>query len=378
VIRVLQFAGVINRYDFIDTIVQHADPGAFQIGVCVGSAQNNIADPVYSAHTPRWVIGSVSRLTLLQRAWRLAHVLREWEADILHTHHYNEAVIGWLATRMYPKTRLIVGRHYSDALYRLTSGIKRRVFLEVEQLVNRAATRIIVPATYIFRLLTERQGIRTDKIDLISYGFEPAKYTLPSSTEIGHVREELALDGRFALGTFARLHEEKGHRYLLRAIARLKSRLPDVLLLIVGEGPERAGIERQIREDCLDQHVRLTGWRRDAMTIMAAVDAVVHPSLHEAFSQAMVEALWMRKPLVITDVSGAPDIIRDGHNGMLVPRGDATALAAAIERLAGDPGLRSRLGDAGRKYVEENLVIGKIIPKYEQSYIKAMGKELGA
>ena len=75
---------------------------------------------------------------------------------------------------------------------------------------------------------------------------------------------------------------------------------------------------------------------------MAAVDAVVQPTLQEAFSQAMVEALWLGKPLIMTDVSGAPDIISEGHNGMLVPRGDSDALADAIIHLAGDASLRAK------------------------------------
>jgi glycosyltransferase involved in cell wall biosynthesis len=108
------------------------------------------------------------------------------------------------------------------------------------------------------------------------------------------------------------------------------------------------------------------------MTIMAAADAVVQPTLQEAFSQAMVEALWMRRALVITDVSGAPDIIEDGRNGLLVPRGDAAALASAVIRLARDADLRTRLGEAGRAHVEERLDIDKIIRLYEESYLRAL------
>ena len=108
-IRVLQFASCINRYDFIDVIVQWADPGQFHIGVCVGSNESNIAQPVYKENTPRWVIPWQGRSKLHVAAWRLARVLREWKADILHTHHYDEAVIGWMATRIYPRTHWLSG-----------------------------------------------------------------------------------------------------------------------------------------------------------------------------------------------------------------------------------------------------------------------------
>ena len=372
-IRVLQFADVVNRHDFIDTIVRRADPERFLVGLCVRVADSNIAAPVYTERTPRWLVAGPSRRAAPRAAWQLARILRGWRADILHTHHYDQAVIGWLATRLHPRTRLVVGRHYSDAIHRLSSPFKKRVLLGVEQMVNRAAARIVSPSTYIREILSGWQGVEPSKIDLIPYGFEPEKYAAPDPADVRRLRAEFGLDGRFVVATFARLHEEKGHRFMASALKRVREQLPNVLWLVVGEGPERAAIERQLREDGLEEAARLVGWRRDAMTIMAAADAVVQPTLQEAFSQAMVEALWMRKALVITDVSGAPDLIEHGCDGLLVPRGDAAALAAAVLDLARDADLRARLGDAGRAHVERRLDIGRIIRLYEESYLRALG-----
>lgn len=371
-IRVLQFADVVNRHDFIDTIVRRADPERFLVGLCVRVAESNIAAPVYTERTPRWRIAGPSRAAAPHAAVQLARILRDWRADILHTHHYDQAVIGLAATRLNPRTRLVVGRHYSDAIHRLASPVKKRALLGVEQLVNRAAARIVAPSTYIREILSGWQGVEPAKIDLIPYGFEAEKYSAPDAADVRRLRAEFGLDGRFVLGTFARLHEEKGHRFMASALKQVRERVPNVLWLVVGEGPERAGLERQLEEDGLAASARLVGWRRDAISIMAAADAVVQPTLQEAFSQAMVEALWMRKALVITDVSGAPDIIEDGRNGLLVPRGDAAALAAAVIRLARDADLRARLGEAGRAHVEERLDIGKIIRLYEESYLGAL------
>ena len=207
---------------------------------------------------------------------------------------------------------------------------------------------------------------------MIPYGFDPEKYeALPAET-VRAIREELQMEGRFVIGTFARLSEEKGHRFLVRALSKVCDQIGNILWLIVGEGSERVAIEREIASAGLGNNIRLTGWRRDGIKIMAAVDAVVQPTLQEAFSQAMVEALWLGKPLIMTDVSGAPDIISEGHNGMLVPRGDSDALADAIIHLAGDASLRARLGSAGRAYVKENLVIDKVIARYEEAYLRAI------
>jgi glycosyltransferase involved in cell wall biosynthesis len=372
-IRVLQFVDVYNRYDFIDVIIQHADPARFQIGICLRSERSNIATPILNPQTPCWLLRGLSRWSIPYTAWRLAIVLRKWNAHILHTHHYDQAVIGWLATRIYPATHFVLGRHYSDSIYRLGSETKRRVFMAIEQATNRAARRIIVPSQYIVDILTERQCIDPEKIDLIPYGFEAKKYSQPPPAEVQRIREEFRLNKCFSIGNFSRLHEEKGHRYLIQAAAVLKERLPNITYLLAGEGPERAPLERQICAAGLQKRMHLLGHRRDAMTLMAAVDAVVQPTLQEAFSQVMVEAMWMRKPLVMSDVSGARDIVRDGYNGLLIPRADVNALVDAIERLEKDYELRQRLGEAAHTFVAEHLTVDKTIPRYEECYLRLMG-----
>src|SRR5687767_11343435 len=125
-IRVLEFTSFVNRYDFIDTIVQRADRARFQVGICVRSADSNIAEPDYRADTPRWVLGGTSRREVLHAIRQLTGILLRWRPHILHTHHYDEAVIGYLATRIARGTRLVVGRHYSDSIYRLPKGSKQR------------------------------------------------------------------------------------------------------------------------------------------------------------------------------------------------------------------------------------------------------------
>ena len=247
-----------------------------------------------------------------------------------------------------------------------------KTLIGLEQIINRHATRIIVPSQLIFEILTERQGIDAGKIDVVHYGFVPGKYMLPDAGEIGKARGEFYMEGRFVLGNFGRLHEEKGHRYLVEAAAILREKIPNLLVLCVGEGPERENIEKRIKALGVEESVKLIGWRTDAMTIMSAVDAVVQSTLQEAFSQVMVEALWMSKPLVITDVSGAPDIIRDGENGLLVAKADAEALASAIGRLAGDNELRASLAKNGHEFVEKNLVIAKKIKEYEAAFERAV------
>lgn len=374
-IRVIQFASLINRYDFIDNIIQYIDPKRFTMGVAVGPSPCNIEEPVFPAGTARWVVPWNARRQIVAASRRLARILREWRADIIHTHHYDEALIGWLATRLYRRTRLVVGHHYSDTIYRTTTGLKRRAFIAAEQVVNRAATRIIVPSEDVVQILTRWQGVEESKVDRIPYGFVPEKYQDAGRAAPSELRRELGLEGRFVVGHFGRLHKVKGQESLIRAVGMLRSRFPGACLVIVGEGPERGNLERLIASLGLGDMVRLLGWRRDAMSLMNAVDIVVQPSLEEGFGQVMAEAFWMAKPLIMTLVGGATDAIRQGETLLIVPKDDPVALADAIGRLAADPSLRDRLATAGREYVSDHLSIDANITRYQHSYIKAMEQE---
>lgn len=371
-IKVLHFTDIVNRFDFIDNVIRYVDKDKFEVGLCLTNPNSNIQAASYPNDFPFWVIESKGRRSFPRVARELARVLRTWGADIIHTHHYDPAVIGFLATRLYPQTKLVVGRHYSDAIYRIPSKIKRDVYLMVENAVNSAATRIIVPSKYIREILVDWQGVAAEKVDVIYYGFDPEKYSLPREDEIKILRAEMDLEGKFVIGTFARLHEEKGHRFLLEAVSQLSVELPRLVWLIVGDGPERRDLERRVAEKGLEGRVVFLGWRRDAIKLMAAIDVVVQPTLHEAFSQVMIEALWMKRPLIITEVSGAVDIIRDGENGILVPKENPTALASAISRLACNRALREKMVNNGYTFVNEHLIITKIIRHYEQSYFKAI------
>jgi glycosyltransferase involved in cell wall biosynthesis len=371
-IRVLHFSDIINRYDFIDVIVRGANASEFLVGACVRTAESNIADHGYAgSDIPFWNLRTPSRKSILLCAWRLAGILRSWAPDILHTHHYEQAVIGWIATRICTRTRLVVGRHYSDALYRVPGRVRRAMLLQIEAIVNRSAARIIVPSQTIHKILAERQGVSAGKIDVIPYAFDPSKYTIPSPAEIRQTREELGLHGRFVVGTFARLHPEKGHSFLLQSAAALRRQIPGIQFLFLGDGPERLAIETVIRRSGLEDIVRLAGHRRDVMTVMAAVDVVVQPTLQEGFSQVMAEALWMGRPLIFTNVSGTVDILKDGENAILAPIADWKGLAAAIERLATNPEECNRIASNGRAYAERNLGLERI-SLYERCYREAV------
>jgi glycosyltransferase involved in cell wall biosynthesis len=376
--RVLQLADVVNRYDFIDVIVEYADPERFDVSVATFDKTPNVADPGYVGRRVRVAdLGAAAGRRSYARALRrLRRVLADWRIDVVHCHHYDPAVLTWLATRS-SSVRFVVGRHYSEAIELSTTGLRRRAYLGLERRVLAAAASTVVPSTMIARLV-EAQGVCADRVHLVPYAVAPAKYEHARSVDTQVVRRSVGLGADdFVLGTFARLCAGKGHRYLLAAVAALVPACPELRWLIVGDGAERESLESQVRSAGLGSHVRFVGWRRDALDLMAATDVVVQPTLHEAFSQVMSEAMWLERPLVVTDVSGATDILENGVNGFVVPKRDPSALGSAVLRLHADEHLRREVAAAGRRWVTTELVPERVVPRYEAVYERVLRGRAG-
>lgn len=373
-ITVLHLSHIINRYDFIDVVIRHADRSRFRMLAATFTDEGSIRPG--SAEYP------VTNLEVRRRAdWprgliRLSRLLSKEAVDIVHTHHFDPTLVGTLATGFGHHQRLVIGRHYSDALYQLTPWWKRRAYLGVEGVCNRAAARIVAPSSMIWRILVERQGVLHEKVVQIPYGFDFAKHRISGPDAPSRLRQELGLDGKLVIGSFSRLNADKGHTYLFRAFARLQARWPELRVLLVGEGTARRELEDEVRARGLTGSVLFTGWRRDVMDLMAMVDIVVQPSLHEAFSQVMIEALALGKPLIFSDASGVRDVVRHRWNGMIVPQKDHEVLADAIAELLERLEAARLMGERGCEFVRRELDIRTLIGRYESTYLEALGQHL--
>jgi glycosyltransferase involved in cell wall biosynthesis len=146
------------------------------------------------------------------------------------------------------------------------------------------------------------------------------------------------------IGTIGRLDHQKGLDLLLRALAEL----PGAGLSIVGDGPERAELERLAAGLGVADRVRFEGWRADARRHLTAIDVFVLPSRFEGFPLAILEAMLAALPVVATSVGSVAESVADGDTGLLVAPEDPVALAGALRRLLADPGQRARMGAHGR------------------------------
>lgn len=166
--------------------------------------------------------------------------------------------------------------------------------------------------------------------------------------------------GAFTVVTAGRLAEQKNHKMLMDAMALVRRRLPQARCVIYGEGELRRELEDYVGEKGMADFVSLPGHARDIHQKVAAASVFVLTSEYEGLPNALIEAMMMGVPSITTDYPGADEVLEDGVTGLVVPRGNAPALADALVRLAEDPALAGKLSaqamDRAQAYRTENVI----------------------
>jgi glycosyltransferase involved in cell wall biosynthesis len=230
-----------------------------------------------------------------------------------------------------------------DAFQGARGGAVVRVLRVARDAELRHAAHVFTPSSYL-RELAVAWGVDASHVSVLPNPSPP----LPELAPRDELRAKLGIDGP-ALAFAGRLTAQKSLRVALEALAAVDG----ATLLIAGEGDERATIERDVAELGLGRRVRLLGAqpREQVLELFAAADASLLSSSWENFPHTVVEALAVGTPVIATSTGGVAEVVRDGENGLLVPVGDAAALAAAIDRYLSDDGLRARLRGSARASV---------------------------
>ncbi|MBA3345708.1 MAG: glycosyltransferase family 4 protein, partial [Gemmatimonadales bacterium] len=166
------------------------------------------------------------------------------------------------------------------------------------------------------------------------------------------------------------LFPRKGIRFLIEAFARLKPRFPDAKLVLAGDGFERPELVELAQNLGVAADVTFLGWVANSALppyYRAAAVSVI-PSLEEGFGIPAAEAMGCEVPVVASDAGGLPEVVEHGVTGLVVPRGDVTALANAIGTLLDDPALRRRMGQAGRQRALRLFDWDRTAERFEQVY----------
>ena len=276
------------------------------------------------------------------------------QPDIVHVHNPTSLHYAVLS-KMTPRASIIVTLHGDqDTHARLGSNFEWRLTSSAVVVSNAALT-------------TLRLSRCAGPLTVIHNGIE--------STSIAASGTKARLENHDVLvGVMvARIDGRKGHGTLIRGLHDLKNSGINIRVLVIGDGAERGKVEQHARALALDEkHIQFLGRRSDIDDLLSAADFFVLPSDIEGLPMAILEAMAHGLPIVASNVGGIPEIIDDEREGLLFPAGDATALALAIRRLASDPFLRRRLGDAARQRVSAQFSLNAMVRKYDDVYADAM------
>ncbi len=233
-------------------------------------------------------------------------------------------------------------------------------------MLKRAATRMrekrtrqwcsaLAVGSEVFQKALIDYGIPPDMIRLIPMGIDAVQcFPLSESTKT-RFRSLMNLpEGSRLLLSAGRLEKVKGHDLLIDAMPEIVRAHPETRLFIVGEGPEREALVRQIARLKLQDHVRLIGQLSDVLTkLLSVADLVIHPSRQEAFAMIVAEAQSAGTPVVASRDGMIPDLVRDGETGVLLPPGNSGAISEAVNRLLADRAHLEEMGGRAREYMME-------------------------
>lgn len=265
--------------------------------------------------------------------------------DVINTHSSTDAWLVALASLLLSDPPPVVRtRHVSSPI---------NTHLTTTWLYQKAVKHIVVTGEPLRQQLARDNGFSLESMTSIPTGIDLQRFRPRDKSA---VREALGLEpGRFIVGILATLRSWKGHRYLLDAVASLGD-LHDIRLLIVGDGPYRSKLEEHRDALKINDKVQFVGNQENPEAWLNAMDLFVLPSYgDEGVSQAVMQAMASRLPVIATPVGGMSDAVKDEKTGLMVKTRDAEAIANAIRRLFEDTEMHDKLSDAGFRFACENF-----------------------
>lgn len=297
-------------------------------------------------------------------AARVARLVRAARPDLVHTHLVHGDVYGWLGA-VAARAALVSTKHNDDPF-------RAGPFRFAERALAARAGRVIAITEALRRFNIEKVGLPAAKLVTVHYGLDapPAAWApAPDLAALG------VPAGARLLASVSRLDRQKGLDTAVHALAALRrGPHPGAVLVVLGEGPQRAELEALARELGVAEALLLPGRVGDVAAVLRAAEVVVHPARWEGFGLALLEAMHCERPIVASRVSSIPEIVADGETGLLVPPGDAPALTAAVAELLDDPARARGMGEAGAARARTAFSVARMAERTLEAYGAVLGR----
>lgn len=294
-------------------------------------------------------------------------LIRHAPFDVIHIHGGNEAgVLGRIAAKLAGGRNIIYSLHGTPTVDRSAWLVRKSIAL-LDRLLDRVTDHYIAVSAFIGNRYLHH-GIGLGRMSVIHHGIE-----WQSAQDVARRRGELLqtlglpIDA-VLVGSVGLIEPRKGFDYLIRAIPQIRAQHPQAIFLIVGDGPQKAALERLSDELKIGEGLKFLGWRDDAKQLIELFDLMCHPALSEPLGLVLLEAMAHAVPVVASAVQGIPEVVDDGQTGVLVPAEDSEALAIALIELLNQPDRMQQLGRLGYQRLTEHFSVAHMVAQYEAVY----------
>lgn len=355
--------GVAGLERLVTELTLGIDRERFDVEVCCFAGLGPFADLLRSHGIPVTLVKQTSNVTYL---WQLRRFFRERRADIVHT-HTGTFFYAALAAKLAGVPAIVYtehGRFEVDPLIRLVEDyisvrVTDKVVAVSDQLQTRLIEQVHFPAS---KVLTIVNGINTDQF-------------APRPEQPG-LRQSLSIpDNAKIVGTVGRLQEVKDHLSFIKAFELVNQRLPNTVLMLVGDGSLRPQLEAYVADHNLKGRVIFAGLRQDIPEMLNLLDLFVLSSLSEGTCVSLLEAMASGLPAVVTDVGGNPSIVTHGVNGLVVEPRDIEQLANAIVELLTDEPRYARMSENARQRMVADFSSRRMMEKYNEIYSDLLSRK---
>lgn len=284
------------------------------------------------------------------------------EPVILHAHNLAAWQYAVLAKRG-TTAKLVYTQHGANIH---NYGLANRIRCKI---LSKFTDRIVAVSKTTAQSASEAYSIPSERIDIIYNGVDTVNLPQDIQRIKKQQSEKLGLDPDcFVVGSVGRFSAEKNYSLLVRAFTEFSSEVRNSRLILVGDGPDAENIKKAIRDSAIESRCILPGMQKDIWPWYSVMDLFCLSSVSEGVPVSMLEAGGIGLPVILTDVGGCSEVIKDGKHGLIVPPSDKESLVKAMKLLHSDAGLRNRMSAEIKKHIKDDFSLDKMMQAYEDIY----------
>ncbi|HSK16885.1 MAG TPA: glycosyltransferase [Gaiellaceae bacterium] len=306
----------------------------------------------------------------VQSAHRLAELMREIRPHVLHTHTAKAGAIARAAAVLAGGARppIVLHTFHGHVLKGYFGPARTAFFRQVERTLARASDVLIAVSPEVRDDLVALGVAPREKFVVIRLGIPLEERLGDATADLDYRRLYGIPREAFVVGWVGRMTGVKDTASVLEIVRATRDLGVDAALCMVGDGPEREGLEQQAHDLGIARHTYFVGYQSDVAGYYRLFDAFILPSVNEGTPVGAIEALASGTPVVANRVGGVPDVVRDGVDGFLVEPGDVEGAAQRLADLAGDAGLRRSVGESGRERVIGRYGVQRLVDDIDRLY----------